>query len=67
MKPKVFLTRRLTPPVMERLERETELVFHAEDRAATRAEIVAGMRGRDALLCTILDRVDAELMDACPA
>src|ERR1022692_1588257 len=65
MKPKVFLTRRMPPAVMERLERETDLAWHSEDRTATKAEIIAGMKGRDALLCNILDRVDAELLDAC--
>ena len=66
MKPKVFLTRQLPPAVMERLERETDLAWHREDRVATRAEVIAGMKGCTALLCTILDRVDAELLDACP-
>jgi glyoxylate reductase len=66
MKPKVFLTRQLPPAVMERLERETDLAWHREDRVATKAEVIAGMTGREALLCTILDRVDAELLDACP-
>jgi glyoxylate reductase len=66
MKPKVFLTRRLPPSVMDRLERETDLAWRSEDRAATKAEIITGMKGRDALLCNILDRVDAELLDACP-
>lgn len=66
MKPKVFLTRQLPPAVMDRLERETDLAWHREDRVATKAEVIAGPKGRDALLCTILDRVDAELLDACP-
>jgi glyoxylate reductase len=66
MKPKVFLTRRMPPAVMERLERETDLTWHSEDRAATKAEIIAGLKGRDALFCNILDRIDAELFDACP-
>jgi glyoxylate reductase len=66
MKPKVFLTRQLPPAVMERLARETELAWNREDRVATRAEVIAGLKGRDALLCTILDHVDAELLDVCP-
>jgi glyoxylate reductase len=66
MKPGVFLTRQLPPAVMERLERETDLAWHREDRVTTKAEVIAGMKGRHALLCTILDRVDSELLDACP-
>jgi len=66
MKPKVYLTRLLPPDVMARLERETNLAWNREDRVATREEIIAGMQGRDALLCNILDKVDAALLDACP-
>jgi glyoxylate reductase len=66
MKPKVFLTRRMPSAVMERLERETDLAWHTEDRAATKAEIIAGLKGRDALFCNISDRVDVELLDSCP-
>src|ERR1017187_6330802 len=66
MKPKVFLTRRMPPAVMERLERETDLAWHAEDRVATKTEIIAGLKGRDALFCNISDRVDVELLDSCP-
>src|ERR1035437_7946043 len=66
MKPKVFLTRQMPPAVMDRLERETNLAWHPEDRVATKLEIIAGMKGRDALLCNILDRVDAELLGSCP-
>src|ERR1035438_6391558 len=66
MKPKVFLTRRMPSAVMERLEHKTDLAWHSEDRAATKAEIIAGLKGRDVLFCNILDRVDAELLDSCP-
>ena len=66
MKPKVYLTRLLPPAVMERLERETQLTWHREDHVATKAEIIAGAKSCDALLCNITDRVDAEVLDACP-
>ena len=66
MKPKVFLTRRLPPVVMDRLARETDLAWNAEDRVAAKAEIIAGVHGRDALLCNITDKIDAEILDACP-
>lgn len=64
MKPGVYLTRRLPQAVMERLARETDLVFHNEDRAATKAEIIAGVRGREALLCNITDKIDTEILEA---
>jgi len=66
-RPKVYLTRRMPPAVMERLERETDLACNSEDRSATRSEIIDGLRGRAGLLCNINDQVDAGLMDACPS
>jgi len=49
---------------MERLQTETDLRWNAEDRVATRQEIIAGLRGCDALVCTAGDQVGAEIMDA---
>jgi glyoxylate reductase len=66
MKPKVFLTRRMPLAVMERLERETNLTWNSAERTATKTELIAGAKGCDALLCTILDRIDAELLDQLP-
>ena len=57
---------RLPPVVMDRLERETDLAWHNGDQIVTRQEIVAGVRGRDALLCNVRDQVDAALLDQCP-
>ena len=62
----IYLTRRLPPAVMDRLARETDLVWNAENRAASKVEIIAGLRGRDALLCNIADSVDAEILSASP-
>jgi glyoxylate reductase len=66
MKPKVFLTRRIPDTVIARLEAETVLTRHTADRVATSAEIIAGARGADALLCNITDKIDAAILDACP-
>ena len=66
MKPSAYLTRRIPPAVIERLQRETGLLAHTLERAPTKDEIIDGLRGRDALLCNITDRIDAEILDACP-
>jgi glyoxylate reductase len=52
---------------MDRLSRETDLTFNAEDRIPSHIEIVAGLQGRDALLCTINERVDAAMINSCPS
>jgi glyoxylate reductase len=64
--PRVFLTRVLPPAVMDRLAATTELAFNPENRGLTPAELIAGTRGRDAVLTTLLDRVDGAFLDACP-
>jgi glyoxylate reductase len=62
MKPAIFLTRRLTDAVMERLAAETDLAFNNEPRSLTKDEIIAGIRDRDALLSTIGDSIDADVI-----
>ncbi len=66
VKPRVYLTRRLPAAVMDRLTEETDLAFNPEDRSATKCEIIAGLHGRDALLCNIADQIDAAILEACP-
>jgi glyoxylate reductase len=51
---------------MERLQKSTELVANEQARAATKQEIIAGLRGREALLCNVADRIDAEVIASCP-
>jgi glyoxylate reductase len=51
---------------MDRLEQETDLAWSAEDHVATKTEIIRGLHGRDALLCNITDRINAEILDSCP-
>lgn len=63
-RPKVFLTRPLPAPVMDRLEAETDLTLQPHDRPATREEILEGVRGQDALLCLLTDPIDARVLDA---
>lgn len=64
MKPKVLLTRHLPAAVMDRLRAETELTADPDDRPWSRDALIAALPGHDALLCTLADRIDAELMDA---
>ena len=66
MKPKVFLTREIPPAVLAFLREHTDLTMNTEDRVLGAAEVIAGLRGRDALLCNITDPIGAEIMDAVP-
>ena len=64
MKPGVLLTRRIPPAVLARLQAACEVDRHDADHAIPRHEILARIRGKQALLCLLTDRVDAEVLDA---
>lgn len=65
MKPRVFLTRRLPPAVMERLTAEAEFSFNAADHPLRPDELIAHMQGQDAVIPNVVDRLDADVLAAC--
>jgi glyoxylate reductase len=64
LKPKIYVTRRLPQPALDRIQEVFEMAINPDDRVLTKAEIVASVRGQDALLCLLTDTIDAEIMDA---
>ena len=66
MKPKIFVTRRLPQPPLDRLAEAFDVEINPENRVLEKREIIAGARGKDALLCLLTDAIDAEVMDAEP-
>ncbi len=67
MPPKVFLTRTLPDPVMGRLREGFDLLCPSEDYALSKAEILAGVKDREALISMLSDPVDTEVLAAAPA
>jgi glyoxylate reductase len=41
-------------------------VVNEEDRVLSKAEIIEGVKGKDALLCLLTDEIDAEVLDSNP-
>lgn len=66
MKAKIFVTRQLPEPAMEKIRAYFDTTENREDRVLTKEEIIAGACGCKALLCLLTDPIDAELMDSCP-
>lgn len=60
----VLLTRRIPASVIARLEAECELDLYAGRDAIPRAELMTRVAGKQALICLLTDRVDAEVLDA---
>ena len=61
-KPKIFLTRELPPACMQTLHDATDLTYNQEDRCLTKAEIIAGVREVDGLICLLTDKIDDEIL-----
>jgi len=61
----VYVTRDLPEPALPLLRAECETVdVNPHDRALTRDELLAAVPGRDGILCTGMDPMDAEVLDA---
>ena len=63
---KVFVTARLPGKVMAKIEQEHSIEAYGKDRPIGRDELLAGVEGKDGLLCTITDRIDQEVLDRAP-
>ena len=64
MKPAVLLTRRVPASVLVRLREACEVDLYEGPSAIPREELLARVRGKDALICLLTDRVDREVIDA---
>lgn len=63
-RPRVYLSRRLLPPVMDALAAGFNLSLHDSDDQPSRAEVLAGVRGAHGFLSMITDPVNDELLEA---
>jgi glyoxylate reductase len=63
----VYVSRPLPAPGPEPLRAAgLSVEQNTEDRPPTREELSAGLRGKQALLCLLTEKVDAELLDVAP-
>jgi glyoxylate reductase len=61
---KVFVTREIPAPGLDLLRAECDVDLNPHDRVLTREELLAGVRGKDGLLCLLTDTIDGAVMDA---
>ena len=66
-KPKILVTRRLPETIEARMATLFETDVNEMDAALTEADILAGLAGKDVLVSTITDRIDAGLIARLPA
>lgn len=65
--PRITVTRRLPEAALERLRAAGDCWVSPHDRPLTRAELLEAVRGADAVVCLLHDRVDGDLLDAAGA
>ncbi|HLS57380.1 MAG TPA: D-glycerate dehydrogenase [Zeimonas sp.] len=65
-RPKLLITRKVFPEVIDRLAPHFEIESNQDDDDWPRAELLARAADRDALFVVSSDRVDRELLAACP-
>ena len=65
-RPKVLITREIPSPGIELLKSECDVEINLEDRALTRQELLDKVANKDAVLCLLTDKIDAEFFDAAP-
>ena len=65
-RPTVVVTRKLPGPVEDRLEREFATRLNRDDHPFTAPELQEALRGADALLPTVTDRITTEVLSVEP-
>lgn len=63
---KIFVARRVFDEAIGVLKQHAEVSGNPTDRVLTPAELKAAARDADGLLALLTDRIDADLLDACP-
>ncbi len=66
MKYRVFVTRRLPEPALDKLRTVADVEVWPEQLPPTKEEIINHTKDKDGLLSLLTDQIDAEVMDAAP-
>jgi glyoxylate reductase len=66
-RPRILVTRKLPADVEARALSHFAATLNPDDRASAREDILANTQGKDGLLVTVTDRIDAALIAALPA
>ena len=61
---KIFVTRKIPEPGLDLLIKNHEIEVFPHDRVPTKKEILAGLKGKDGLLCLLSDPIDAEVINS---
>ena len=65
-KPTILIARAVFAEVITRLEHHFEVVSNQADEVWSKSELVAKLQGKQGVFTTGGDRIDAEVLAACP-
>ena len=65
-KPAILVAREVFPEVIAGLQRHFEVESNQTDEVWSRADLIARLQGKQGALTTGSERIDTELLDACP-
>jgi glyoxylate reductase len=60
----VYVTRKIPEPGLSMLSRECYVTLNPRSTPPDKIEIIKNVVGKDAILCTVSDKIDAQIMDA---
>jgi glyoxylate reductase len=63
-KPRVYVTRLIPESALRLLAKQCVVEVNPHDRPLTREELLLHVHNRDAVLCMLTDKIDAEVLDA---
>lgn len=59
----VYVTRKIPQPALDLLAKHCDVEINPEDRVLSKEELLTAVKDRDAVLCLLTDRIDAEILD----
>jgi glyoxylate reductase len=59
----VYVTRRILDPAIPMIAKECSFILNDKVRPPTRSELLTGVRNKDAILCTLSDKIDLKIID----
>jgi len=65
-KPTVFVSRMIPQEGIDLLKKECDVTVSPHDRVLSKQELIEGIKGKDALLCLLTDKIDSEVLDSNP-
>lgn len=66
MRPRVLITRKILPAVLEYLEGQVDYEIGGVDRYLSKQEIIGKIKDKEGLLSLLVDSIDKDVMDAAP-